>query len=114
MGWKTTGEARVKSFKVYQDLEKRYLDLQKDKERLEEMVRAKDRSIQSLAQELATAMASSEPELTQDSVPPTEGTDTLPDTERPSRPIQGPGIRKASGTIQAVTLPLKDRLGGSR
>jgi hypothetical protein len=113
MGWKATGEDRVKSFKVYQDLEQRYQEALRDKERLEAMVRTKDNAIRDLARELHQALEAST--LPQEA--PLQPAEDLPASVPPkalSEPYRPIVKRTASGTIASVGLPLKDRLAGQK
>ncbi len=53
MAWKGSGEDRIKRYHLYQELEARYLQVQKEKEALAALIAQKDRTIRHLASELA-------------------------------------------------------------
>lgn len=57
MGWKVSGEERVKRFRVYQELEEKYAGALAELQHAKEEVRRKDMTIRHLAAELASLAA---------------------------------------------------------
>lgn len=55
MAWNKSGEERVKSYRVYRELEKVHSDTLEELARAKEAIRAKDELIRRLAAELAVS-----------------------------------------------------------
>ncbi len=59
MAWNKSGDERARSYQVYKDLEKQYLDLQRSYEALEAKLAAKDETLMRLSRELYQALEGS-------------------------------------------------------
>ncbi len=102
MGWKQTGDERVKSYKVYKDLEAQYLALHRAHEELQDRLRAKDETLRQMARELFQALGASTPSTRE------------PATETPERPtVIAPELRK-SDVVAKPAGSLRDILGNHR
>lgn len=85
MGWKVSGEERVKRFRVYQELEEKYAGALAELQHAKEEVRRKDMTIRHLAAELASLAAA-------DIV----NTESANDVPAPASEPVGPGLAKAT------------------
>jgi hypothetical protein len=116
MGWSETGDARVKRFRVYQELERKFSELQAHCAGLEAELARKDATIRHLATELASmpGMASAAPVSPSEALLAEEATDTTPNaaslqgelpsqqrtqTIMPPRKAGPPPKRHQSGTV---------------
>jgi len=95
--WKKTGAERVKSFRLYQELESEYTKALEEIERMGQELRRKDDLVKRLAAELAGA-----PTAPVSTFTPSEATLPMPFSEK-MRKDEGPSTRNPT----APTLPVE-------
>lgn len=104
MSWNASGAERVKSFRLYQELEAEYNRLQESKGDLEAELARKNLLIRRLADALAELGGNSASKTAAEEFLAAEGVTTREATKSASKAIVEPK-RAISGTMAKVTLP---------
>lgn len=118
MAWNASGEERAKSYRVYKQLEEQYLQLRQECDILRQMLETKNASIRQLATELSQALGQSVEHLEgiQAALEAGPATHVANETKTPSESLvvpSMPGLKKTSGTMSKVSLPLSAKVGNS-
>lgn len=109
--WKSSGHARVKSFKLYQELEAEYAKALTEIERLRGELERKDRLVRQMAAELAeSASTRVQAWVPQESTLPMPFSEVA--TKRPVAPTVAPPTAPVEGNGEETTI--EDELGHIR
>lgn len=124
MAWNKSGDERVKSYRIYKELEEKYRSVEAERDFLLAQIRLKDATIRNLAAELAGAPLGDALRAATEAEQAGMATDIDSAPESPVEPNVAPAKtaerRHDSGVVPAQrpglakTIPLSQQLGGQK